>query len=127
MAREIDFTLNNAERYLVDKIVDRAVKIAGGPRKCDKLSLTMDIAAVHCNGNPLRLEEMLRADDFNLAHDVFGIQRHLNRETGKLGGHFLPRFSSATPRKKIRVTVVNTDSRNISRKGTIRGINANRT
>ncbi len=54
----------------------------------------MDITAVHANGCPLRLRDLLLADDFNFAHDVFGIRRHLDRTTGQLGGHFLPRFSA---------------------------------
>lgn len=53
----------------------------------------MDITAVHANGNPLKLAELLATDDFNFTHDVFGITRHIDRETGKLGGCFVPRFS----------------------------------
>lgn len=58
-----------------------------------KLDLTMDLAACHANGRPLRLADLAAADDFNLAHDVFGIHRHLNRESGALGGCFVPRFA----------------------------------
>ena len=54
----------------------------------------MDIEACHSNGCPLRLNELLATDDGNFGHDVFGIRRHLDRETGKLGGCFLPRFSA---------------------------------
>jgi hypothetical protein len=57
------------------------------------LDIDMDLTAAHCNGNPLRLDELLKADDFNLLHDVSGIAKHLNRETGKLEGFFSPRFS----------------------------------
>jgi hypothetical protein len=57
------------------------------------LDIAMDIQATHCNGNPLRLSDLLGADDFNLLHDVSGIARHLNRDTGKLEGFFSPRFS----------------------------------
>lgn len=58
----------------------------------DTLEADMDISAVylHC---PLRLADLLAADDFNFAHDLAGIQRHINRETGKLEGFFLPRFA----------------------------------
>lgn len=56
----------------------------------------MDLAAVHANGCPLDLEKLLAADDFNFAHDVFGIYRHLDRDGksptgGKLLDLFLPR------------------------------------
>lgn len=60
----------------------------------DILSFTMDIEATHCNGNPLRLQELLEADDANFGHDVFGINKYLNRDTGKLSDHFMPRFSA---------------------------------
>ena len=53
----------------------------------------MDITATHRNGCQLRLRELLAADDFNFTHDVFGIRRYLNRETGELGGHFVPRYA----------------------------------
>lgn len=53
----------------------------------------MDVIAVHMNGRPLRLEALLAADDFNFAHDVFGIRRHLDRDTGELTQCFVPRFS----------------------------------
>lgn len=53
----------------------------------------MDITACHMNGAPLRLNELLAADDLNFSHDVFGIRRHLNRETGKLEDCFSPRYA----------------------------------
>ena len=53
----------------------------------------MDFTAVHANGNPLRLADLLAADDFNFAHDAFGIARHLNRTNGQLENCFLPRFT----------------------------------
>lgn len=54
----------------------------------------MDINACHSNGNPLRLKDLLEADNFNFMHDVFGIRRHINRETGELENLFSPRFTS---------------------------------
>lgn len=58
-----------------------------------KLDIMMDIEATHCNGNPLKLAELLKADLFNFMHDVSGIQNSLNRATGKLENCFVPRFS----------------------------------
>lgn len=57
------------------------------------LDADMDITATHCNGNPLRLDDLLNADAFQFAHDIGGIRRHLNRETGKLEDCFVPRFT----------------------------------
>ena len=59
----------------------------------DSMELNMDITATHVNGCLLKLTELLKADDFNFAHDVCGIQRHINRQTGKLEDCFLPRYA----------------------------------
>jgi hypothetical protein len=54
----------------------------------------MDIEAAHCNGNPLKLKELLEADDSNFMHDVLGIRRHINRKTGELEDCFVPRYAA---------------------------------
>lgn len=74
----------------INKIVRRAGK--EGLAQTDLLSLEMDLTACHIS-NPLRLEDLLKADKFNFAHDVCGIQRHINRDTGKLMNCFSPRYS----------------------------------
>lgn len=57
------------------------------------MDATMDIDACHSNGCPLKLQELLEADDFNFAHDAFGIRAHIDRTTGKLQDCFLPRYA----------------------------------
>jgi len=90
----ISFHVTPAERELLSDIADHAVRMAKKAGvEYDKMTAVMDLTARHANGNPLKLSELLDADDFNFSHDVFGIARHINRETGKLGGQFLPRFS----------------------------------
>ena len=74
---------------LISKIADRA-KALDTSLSRDKLDWAMDIDAVH-ESIGLDLEKLIGADDFNFAHDVFGIARHLNRETKELENHFLPR------------------------------------
>lgn len=51
----------------------------------------MDLVATHANGCPLDFEKLVAADDFNFAHDVFGIYRHIDRTTGELTRCFRPR------------------------------------
>ncbi len=92
----VKFDLNREERILIEDIVDRAI---ADDKSLDRLDLTMDITACHCNGTPLKLAELLTADDFNFSHDVFGIRRHLDRTTGKLLNHFCPRF--AKPERRV--------------------------
>lgn len=90
----IKWTATKKDIKLIQEITDRAMRISdANGLEYRRQDAEMDIAATHCNGNPLRLEALLAADEFNFAHDIFGIRYHLNRETGKLGGHFLPRFT----------------------------------
>lgn len=93
--KEINFHVRRDEMEIIDRIANRALNIAIGlriPHK--KQDFAMDITCVHANGNPLRLHALLDADEFNFVHDVFGIRKHLNRETGELEGFFTPRFSA---------------------------------
>jgi hypothetical protein len=57
-------------------------------------NIQTDLLACHLNGNPLNLWGLLNADDYNFAHDIFGIRRHLDRHTGELTGGFRPRVSA---------------------------------
>jgi len=61
--------------------------------KYEKMAAIMDISATHSNGTPLKLQELLDADDMNFAHDVFGILANINRRTGQLENCFVPRYS----------------------------------
>lgn len=78
-----------AERRIVIGIANRA--ISAGIYK-NRLDADMDISAVHATC-PLRLTALLEANQFDFAHDMYGIRRHLNRQTGELGNFFLPRFA----------------------------------
>jgi len=75
-------------------IADRATAMAerAGARY-PKIDALMDIDACHSNGCPLKLRELLATNDFNFAHDIFGIRQHINRRTGDLEDCFLPRYS----------------------------------
>lgn len=91
------FTLTREEAALINKIVTRARKIVVSHtgRDVDPLELHMDITAAHANGSPLRLRDLLNADDVDFGHDVFGISRYLDRRTGKLTENFSPRYSAS--------------------------------
>lgn len=56
----------------------------------DLISWEMTIYHGH-RAIPMDLEYLLGFDDFNFAHDVFGLRRHLNRETLKVENCFVPR------------------------------------
>lgn len=57
----------------------------------DAAQLAVILQTVH-ERTPLRLQELLEADDFNFNHDVFGIYRFFT-PVGPLKGGFRPRFS----------------------------------
>lgn len=85
------------ETEWIMEIVKRAKRCFNQARPGDEFDtqgITMDLIACHKNGCPLKLEALASADDFNLAHDVFGINRHLDRHSGKLTDCFSPRFSA---------------------------------
>lgn len=86
-----NFQTTKAEALVIMDIVRRAEKM--GLCK-DRLSMDMDITAVHCNGRRLDLKKLLNFPDFDFAHDICGIQRHINRTNGKLLDYFLPRCSA---------------------------------
>lgn len=87
----VSFDVNPAEAAIIKKIVARARKL---DPDYDKMDCMMDITACHANGNKLKLKSLLDADDFNFAHDVFGIANHIDRTTGKMLHCFRPRFSA---------------------------------
>ncbi len=58
----------------------------------DLISTSLDLEACHgvC---PLDLAGLLSAHPVNLAHDIGGISRHLNHDTGRLDDEFCPRYA----------------------------------
>jgi hypothetical protein len=95
---QVSFEISDADRALVGEIVSRTAALAKAHRqRFSRMSATMDLIATHANGNPMDFAKLLAADNFNLAHDVLGIERHLDRETGKLLNCFSPRCSARGP------------------------------
>ena len=92
----INWNSTKEESKLISKIVSRymnkcaELNISAGKQ----MNLNMDISATHLNGNPLKLNELLKADDTNFMHDVNGIRQYIDRTTGKLQNCFVPRYSN---------------------------------
>lgn len=93
----LKWTSTKEEVETISKIVKIATRIL---KDYKVMNAMMDIEAVHCNGNPLRLEAMLEAgmsEDqgklMDFFHDISGIWLHINRKTGKLEDGFQPRFT----------------------------------
>lgn len=94
MSTKINWHIPRPEMDTVILIAKRAAKMAADYGiDYPQSTALMDVTACHANGNPLRLAELALADDGNFAHDVFGIRRHINRETGRLEDCFSPRYT----------------------------------
>jgi hypothetical protein len=90
----INWRVPKKEARIIDKIASRAVAMAlANDIEYSFQDADMDITAVHANGCRLNLSELLHTDEANFGHDIFGIRRFLNRETGELRGFFTPRHS----------------------------------
>lgn len=92
----VKFDATYLEHETIIKIAKRAEEIAGKNQIeiSSRMHIVMDIEATHCNGCRLKLDELLAFPDFDFVHDVWGIMRHLDRETGQLTNCFLPRCSA---------------------------------
>ena len=77
-----------SEHFLITKIADRAVDLGCG----DRVNIAMDLTATN-QINPLDLNKLLNADDFNFLHDIRGINQNLDRDEIELKNCFLPRFT----------------------------------
>lgn len=88
----IKWKASKDDSKLIGEIAKRANKMAE-KYEADYAVITanIDLAACHLNGMPLNLDKLLKADDFNFCHDVFGIRKHINRTTGQLEDCFVPR------------------------------------
>lgn len=82
--------MSKDEKVLIMKIAERADE--KGLLMFDRLSLIMDIENVHAEIG-LRLNDLLNADEENFAHDIVGIQKHIDRHSKKLTDLFLPRYA----------------------------------
>ena len=78
------------ENELIHKIVERAESL--GVDYGDRITRMMDLTAAHWTC-PLKLEEMLEGNNVDLLHDIYGIAKSIDRDTGELRDCFLPRFS----------------------------------
>jgi hypothetical protein len=97
----LNWKVSPEDQALITRIADRANDLAGrlglrGKRGYALRDAMMDITAAHANGRPLDLAGLLAAKDGDFAHDVFGIRRHIDRNTGQLMDCFVPRFALPT-------------------------------
>lgn len=88
------------ENKLIRVIADRAVQLyARHDIKVSPEFIRMELTVVHDDIVPLRLQELLDANDFDFMHDISGIHQHLVYGKGKVSKFancFAPRFAHVT-------------------------------
>ena len=90
--KQLSFDSTKEEMALIQGVVKRALReMPDYPD--DAISLSMDLTACNANGCPLDFKKLLAAPRFDFWHDIGGIRRHINRNTGQLMDCFLPRCS----------------------------------
>jgi len=90
----INFGVNRVDFRVISEIVKRAEGMGLVTKNYDRMTAMMDIEACHLNGCLLDLEKLRDFDNFNFAHDICGIARHMDRNTGKLTDCFVPRCAA---------------------------------
>ena len=94
MEKMIRWNATKNEIKTITEIYDRARKELEIITSKPKADFIMDIEATHCNGCSLDLDKLLNFPEFDFYHDIYGIIRHLDRQTGKLMDCFLPRCAT---------------------------------
>jgi len=84
--------LSREEEHWMGEILNRAEIMGVYTDNVTPLSLRMDLEAVHYH-TPLDFKKMAQADEVNFAHDISGIIRAVDRNTGLLRDYFKPRFA----------------------------------
>lgn len=85
--------LDPTDLALIAQITKRVMELAPADCGVDATIMMMDLAMVHTRGCPLKLMQLLMSSNDDITHDVLGIGLHIDRNTGKLRGGFVPRFS----------------------------------
>ena len=87
--------ISNQDLNLIRLIVERAMGATSADStlsKADKATLVNDLAAYHL-AQPLDLDGLLKAPDFDLLHDVHGIHICMKPEYKEMNGLFIARHA----------------------------------
>ena len=88
MTSFVEFAATREDLDNIRLIADRVQAMGLG---CNRVTLIMDLEAVHCNGCPLDFVKLLGFPELDFVHDIAGITSHIDRNTGKLQDCFVPR------------------------------------
>ena len=83
---------------IISQIADRARELYA--TEWSKVVLVRMLAEAHAH-MPIDLAALLAAPDSDYIYDVFGIAYHSEKNTGRIGGYFIPKFTLPfNPKKK---------------------------
>lgn len=87
--------LSKADNDAIHAIVERGKKRGIIGKGYSPTTATIDIHYVMATIG-MRLQDWLESANFDFSHDLVGIAKNLNRETGTMENGFHPRFASHT-------------------------------
>jgi hypothetical protein len=91
---QISFEVSAADAIGIKQVIQKAVSLKL-IKRTERMHHEMNLCAVVAQGCPIDFARMLDNNargNFDFAHDLFGIDRHIDRSTGRLSGCFVPRF-----------------------------------
>lgn len=90
----LNFTCSPQDMALIIQCGARCFDIVhnGHGIECDAMLQSMNLAAVHCNGRPMKLLQLLMSDNADFIKDMGDIHHFLNTDTGKLPDSMKLRF-----------------------------------
>jgi hypothetical protein len=78
-------------------VAERYEKIAGINAE-ERITTLMDLEIVEQNFGPVDWDFVANMSAADFSHDLFGVKRHINRQTHQIEGCFVPRFVGNFPK-----------------------------
>jgi len=106
----VSFEITDTDGAIVAQIADRAegeglIRGKASPDHWyERETMEMDLTAANANGNPIDFPGLLGADGITFVHDIAGIAKHMDRETGKM-----PRFRPRMSKKEVEAPTTTAD------------------
>ena len=86
------FICTDKELLLVNQIIKRA-REENVINNSERQHYIMNLIAANANGCPIDFEKLLNAPPFDFKHDIYGIEKNIDKKTGEIKNCFLPRCS----------------------------------
>lgn len=93
-AFQLSYACSDSDMQMIFEIAARAIAMyqAHGLPTPTPYDIAIDVATMHCNGNPLKLMQFMMSDNADFQRDLVGLRIHLDRRTGQLMNGWRPIF-----------------------------------